>query len=328
MTDVFYNKNSKKFYCAKCDFVCSKLSLWNKHISTYKHANTDAILTQNSCFNNKINKKTYDCICGKIYNHRQSLFSHKKICFEGDNIIIDQEPIKSHFIPPPIDLNLIMEVIKQNHDFKEMLFEQNKQMLEQNKHNQELQKQMLDIAKNTGNTTISNNINNNNSHNKQFNLNFFLNETCKDAMNITEFINSLQIQLDDLEYTGDNGYVAGVSKIFLQELNQLDVCKRPIHCSDAKREIFHIKNNENQWEKERVLLIKMIKQITTQNIILLTTWREAHPGCEGYYHKLNDRYLKITGEALGSADDAVELRNFNKIIANVARATLIDKQHF
>ena len=318
-------KNADKYYCKMCNFKCSKLSNWNTHIITSKHISSVTGYINDINIMPK-NANGFTCHCGKNYNHSSGLWRHKKICVQEESIIIEPQHIQSPFIPPPIDLNLIMEVIKQNHDFKEMLFEQNKQMLEQNRHNQELQKQMIDIAKNSGNTTISNNVNN--SHNKQFNLNFFLNETCKDAMNITEFINSLQIQLDDLEYTGDNGYVAGVSKIFLQELNQLDICKRPIHCSDAKREIFHIKNNENQWEKERVLLIKMIKQITTQNIILLTTWREAHPGCEGYYHKLNDRYLKITGEALGSADDAVELRNFNKIIANVAKATLIDKQHF
>ena len=317
--------NIPKYICEYCNLISNNKKDFNKHLLTSKHIKHTNILTNANEISQEIPLREIICICGKKYKHMSSLCKHKKMCnlnIQEDNIIIEQP----NLIPPTIDLNLIMEVIKQNHDFKEMLFEQNKQMLEQIKHNQELQKQMLDIAKNTGNTTISNS--NNNSNNKQFNLQFFLNETCKDAMNITEFINSLQIQLDDLEYTGDNGYVAGVSKIFLQELNQLDVCKRPIHCSDAKREIFHIKNNENQWEKERVLLIKMIKQITTQNIILLTTWREAHPGCEGYYHKLNDRYLKITGEALGSADDAVELRNFNKIIANVAKATLIDKQHF
>ena len=317
-------KNASKYICENCDFKCSKKCEWVRHTITPKHKNNVNGNNKEIMEIKKTPVLNYECnYCGKEYRQYSGLWKHKKNCFQEENLIIESPPL----IPPAIDLNLIMEVIKQNHEFKEMLFEQNKQMLEQNRQNQELQKQMLDIAKNTGNTNISNNINNN-SHNKQFNLQFFLNETCKDAMNITEFINSLQIQLDDLEYTGDNGYVAGVSKIFLQELNQLDICKRPIHCSDAKREIFHIKNNENQWEKERVLLIKMIKQITTQNIILLTTWREAHPGCEGYYHKLNDRYLKITGEALGSADDVVELRNFNKIIANVAKATLIDKQHF
>ena len=308
-------KSSGLFNCKICHYNTSRKSQYDRHIMTSKHH------IQAKWYENDINlimkvpapnNEKFVCKCGKEYKHTSGLWRHKKICFQEENIIIEQSP----FIPPPIDLNLIMEVIKQNQEFKEMLFEQCKQ-------NQELQKQMIDIAKNSGITTNSHN--NINSHNKQFNLQFFLNETCKDAMNITEFINSLQLQLDDLEYTGDNGYVAGVSKIFLQELNQLEVCKRPIHCSDAKREIFHIKNNENQWEKERVLLIKMIKQITTQNIILLTTWREAHPGCEGYYHKLNDRYLKITGEALGSADDVVELRNFNKIIANVAKATQIDK---
>ena len=292
------------FFCKKCQFKTSNKKDYNRHLLTSKHINNNEIV---------IKTPEHICInCGNQYKYQSGLCAHKKKCIQEENIINVQtdniEPIKP--FTPTIDIegltNMFIDTIKQN---------------------QEFQKQMFEMMKdNMASTTISNSNNTTNSHNKQFNLQFFLNETCKDAMNITEFINSLHLQLDDLEYTGDNGYVAGVSKIFLQELNQLDICKRPIHCSDAKREIFHIKNNENQWEKERVLLIKMIKQITTQNIILLTTWREAHPGCEGYYHKLNDRYLKITGEALGSADDVVELRNFNKIIANVAKATLIDKR--
>ena len=294
--------------CDICDYNTSRKSQYDRHLLTSKHIINNKLITPN------VQIKIYECEnCGNQYKYQSGLCAHKKKCIQEENIINVQtdniEPIKP--FTPTIDIegltNMFIDTIKQN---------------------QEFQKQMFEMMKdNMASTTISNSNNTTNSHNKQFNLQFFLNETCKDAMNITEFINSLHLQLDDLEYTGDNGYVAGVSKIFLQELNQLDICKRPIHCSDAKREIFHIKNNENQWEKERVLLIKMIKQITTQNIILLTTWREAHPGCEGYYHKLNDRYLKITGEALGSADDAVELRNFNKIIANVAKATLIDKHN-
>ena len=167
-----------------------------------------------------------------------------------------------------------------------------------------------------------------NSHNKitnNFNLNVFLNETCKDAMNLSDFIDSIKVKFEDIEYTGENGFAAGVSRIFLQELNKLEICKRPIHCSDIKREIFHIKD-QNTWEKERKMLVKVIQQITRKNIVLLVDWRLAHPGCMEYRNKMNNKYDKINGECLGPYKDDEELRDFNRIIANVAKATMIDKK--
>jgi hypothetical protein len=198
--------------------------------------------------------------------------------------------------------------------------------IESIKQNQEFQKQMFELMKENMGT------NNNNSHNtntvnsnNNFNLNFFLNETCKDAMNIKEFIDSLQVHFQDLEYNGENGYAAGISNIFLRELNKLDVCKRPIHCSDSKREVFHIKN-EDSWEKERELLIKCIKQITKKNVILLADWRDAHPGCMNLDNKINDKYNKINCETMGPYLDDEELKCFNKIISSVAKATVIQKK--
>jgi hypothetical protein len=196
--------------------------------------------------------------------------------------------------------------------------------IESIKQNQDFQKQMFELMKENMAVTNVHSNNTTNSHNK-FNLNLFLNETCKDAMNIKDFIDSLQVHFKDLEYNGENGYAAGISNIFLRELNQLDVCKRPIHCSDAKREIFHIKN-EDSWDKERELLIKCIKQITRKNVILLADWREAHPGCMDLHNKQNDQYNKINCETLGPYLDDEELRCFNKIISNVAKATAIDKK--
>jgi len=200
-----------------------------------------------------------------------------------------------------------------------------KQNQELQKQNQDFQQKMFEIMKDgvggSYNAVNSNNTNSNNS----FNLNFFLNETCKDAMNIKEFIDSIQVHFKDLEYTGENGYAAGISNIFLRELNQLDVCKRPIHCSDAKREVFHIKN-EDSWEKERELLIKCIKQITRKNVILLADWREAHPGCMDLHDRQNDKYNKINSGVLGSYLDEEEQKDFNKIIASVAKATVIKKK--
>ena len=144
-------------------------------------------------------------------------------------------------------------------------------------------------------------------------------------MNIKDFVASLQLQLHDLEYAGENGYAAGITNIILRELKQLDVCKRPIHCSDLKREVLHIKE-DNKWERERNHFIRAIKELTRKNVCLLQEWREAHPGCDKYHHMLNDKYLKITEEILGPCDDKEELKCFNKIISSVARATIINKE--
>jgi len=189
----------------------------------------------------------------------------------------------------------------------------------------EQHKQIVELSS-KGSVTTNNSHNNNNSNNtnNNFNLNFFLNETCKDAMNIKDFIDSLQVQFKDLEYNGENGYAAGISNIFLRELKKLDVCKRPIHCSDLKREVMYIKN-EDSWEKERELLIKCIKQITRKNVILLADWRTANPGCMDLDNRKNNQYNKINCETLGPYLDDEELKCFNKIINNVAKATVINK---
>ena len=144
-------------------------------------------------------------------------------------------------------------------------------------------------------------------------------------MNLSDFIDSIKVKFEDIEYTGENGFAAGVSRIFLQELNKLEICKRPIHCSDVKREIFHIKD-QNSWEKERKLLVKVIQQITRKNIVLLVDWRLAHPGCMEYKNIMNNKYDKINGECLGPYKDHEELRDYNRIIANVAKATMIHKK--
>jgi hypothetical protein len=314
-------KPAIEFECKLCNFKCCKKSNWLTHMSTSKHysrvvGNCPAFLEPNKKMPKNQNI-VHRCSCGKKYTTLSGLWKHSKKCdgeskeinlidISNENIII---PNPSSQTDPSTDVEkltvMFIESIKQNQDF---------------------QKQMFELLKdNIGSThTNSHNTSNVNSHNN-FNLNFFLNETCKDAMNIKDFINSLQVHFKDLEYNGENGYAAGISKIFLRELNQLDVCKRPIHCSDAKREVFHIKN-EDSWEKERELLIKCIKQITRKNVILLADWREAHPGCMNLDNKMNDQYNKINCETMGPYLDDEELKCFNKIISSVAKATIIDKK--
>jgi hypothetical protein len=205
-------------------------------------------------------------------------------------------------------------LIKENSDFKSL-------MLEMMKSNKDLHKQMLEVCKNSNNTITHNN----NSHNKTFNMQFFLNEQCKDAMNIADFIDSFQLQFSDLERVGELGYVDGISDIIIKKLNEMDVYKRPIHCSDTKRDIMYVRA-ENVWEKEtngydRLRLF--IKQITHKNIKLIPLWAETHPQAKDHQHPLNDNYLGMVSQAMGGRGDLEESEN--KIIKRIAKTVYIDK---
>jgi hypothetical protein len=232
-------------------------------------------------------------------------------------------------IPP----NIIFELIKQNQEFKQLLVDQNKQLYEKHEENIDLQKQLLDVVKDG--KTIHNNINNtfshsnNNSNNQTFNLNFFLNETCKDAMNMKDFIKSLELTLPELEKMGEIGFAEGMSRLFVDRLNKLDITKRPIHCSDVKREIIHIKD-DNKWERDNAnldRLRKIIKQLTIKNILRVDDWKKANTGCTEYNSRKNGQYLKIHIQALGPVDDDEVKRDFGKIIRRVAETTAIDKKY-
>ena len=220
-------------------------------------------------------------------------------------------------------MSLILELVKQNQEFKNLLIQQSSQMMEQNN-------TILEVAKNSQ----VNNINtishsNNNSNNKTFNLNFFLNETCKDAMNMKDFIKSLELTLPELEKMGEIGFAEGMSRLFVDRLNKLDITKRPIHCSDVKREIIHIKD-DNKWERDNAnldRLRKIIKQLTIKNILRVDDWKTANAGCTEYNSRKNGQYLKMHIQALGPVDDDEVKRDFGKIIRRVAETTAIDKKY-
>jgi hypothetical protein len=190
------------------------------------------------------------------------------------------------------------------------------------KSNTDLQKQVLEVCKNSN---TNNSINTINSHNKTFNLQVFLNEKCKDAMNIMDFVNSMTLELSDLEEVGNLGYVEGISNIMIRKLNELDVYKRPIHCSDAKREIMYVRD-DNVWEKENNTydkLRKAIKRVSFKNSSMLVPWSKEHPQCMNTQHHLNDVYIKMLGQAMGGRESFLESEN--KIMKKIAKAVLIDK---
>ena len=321
-----------RFFCENCAYQTNKKSSYENHLLTAKHnfATTLSSGALKLCH-------PYSCdICSKNFKERTSLWRHKKKCLPTTEP--PQEEHTHSLDDMQVPTNLIFELIKQNQEFKQLLIDQNKIVTDQNKQlyekheeNIDLQKQLLDVVKDgkTINNTISNNNSNNNSNNKTFNLQFFLNETCKDAMNMKDFIKSLEMSLPELEKMGEIGFAEGMSRVFVNRLNSLDITQRPIHCSDVKREIIHIKD-DNKWERDNAnldRLRKIIKQLTHKNILRVDDWKKANPGCTEYNSRKNDQYLRINMEAIGPVDEVEVKRDFGKIIRRVAEHTAIDKKY-
>ena len=296
-------KSSKKFHCISCDYYTSRKSQFDRHLTTVKH-NWQQMATNG---NEKVPESSaaFKCECGKYFKDRSGLWKHTKKCN------LNQEDIDETKIDLT-DTNVMMHILKQNDEFKQLIIEQNKTILEQNS-------KLIEICKQgTSNTNISNV----NSHNKTFNLNVFLNETCKDAMNITDFVDSLNLQLSDLENVGRLGYVEGISKIIIKNLQALDVHKRPVHCSDSKREVMYIKD-EDKWEKEnehKNKLRKVIKKVANKNSRLLPEFKAKHPDCVKASSKFSDQYNKIIVESFDNDQEKED-----KIIKKIAKEVIIDK---
>ena len=302
-------KNSKKlinYCCETCDFKSSNKNDYTRHINTIKHKNTVS-----QCFSiEKTQKNSFNCECGKTYKDYSGLWRHKKKC---NNISITDSNVES-MDKDQIIIMLIKqnsELIKETSEFKNIMIEQ--------------QNTMMKVIENgtQNNITNNNNINHTNSHNKSFNLNFFLNETCKNAMNITEFVDSIKLQLSDLENVGKIGYVEGLSKIIIKNLNALDVTERPVHCSDSKRDTMYVKD-EDKWEKENEnnhKVLKAIEDIANKNSKMVKEWKLKNPECASSKSHKADVYSHIMIEAVCSNNDA----NNNKILKKIAKEVTIDK---
>lgn len=299
-------KFSEEFKCIKCDYITSRKSDFKKHICSDKHKMLTNVYKNSQKFSDK---KIHECLCGKKYSCRQSLFVHKKKCSVINNI--DKENDVSSSITP----ELVIELIKDNKDLKEIIIEQSKTI--------------QDLAKNM-NCNINNIENHNNSHNKTFNLQIYLNEHCKNAMNISDFAETIQIQISDLERTGRLGYVEGISDVVSDNLKVLDSNERPIHCSDLRREIFYIKDN-NQWIKEnenKDKIKEFIKQIAKKNMCQISEWIKLHPDCLDSESRKNDQYLHIISNSMSGSTVEEQKTNMNKIISRVAKEVVINKNNF
>jgi len=310
------NKNllfpAPKFYCKFCDYGTSKKSSFDEHLTTGKHARQSQGNILETPGNQNLPKlclAKYTCEkCNKEFKNRSGLWKHSKICLneiESNDKIINS--VSSNEI---VELKEIMKYLM--------------------KENSEMKSIVLEVVKNgtiNNNNSVNTTHNNNhtNSHNKAFNLNFFLNETCKEAMNIGEFVDSLKMELSDLERVGEKGYIEGITSIIVKNLKALDITKRPVHCTDKKRETIYIKDAD-KWEKDegKSHMHKLIKRVVSKNMKLFSKFKEKHPDCMTYHSKFGDQYHKIVYESMGGKGDNDFEKN-EKIIKNVLKEVVVDK---
>jgi len=292
------SKSSKNFICEKCDYNTSKKNNYEKHLRTQKHISNDF-----QCLAMKKVAKVannFKCICGKQYNDYSGLWRHKKKC---NGIILEEKEDNVK--------ELFMYLMKENNEI--------------------MKNTIIEVMKSgviTNNSiSNSNNITNiNNSNNKTFNLNLFLNETCKDAMNMSEFINSLQIEYDDFEKVGEIGFVNGISNIIIKNLKELDITQRPLHCTDKKREVLYVKE-DNIWQKEDenyTKTRKLIKKTTNKNMLLIQEFKKRYPDCGTSTSKYSDKYDILVIETMGGLGDN-DFEKETKILKNIAREVFINK---
>jgi hypothetical protein len=296
MATILVPKVPPIFFCESCDYTTSRKSQFDRHLLTAKHLKTTNGLQKTTKSSevseqkSSIDKKKFHCdLCNKNYNHHSSLWKHKKNCSEATIFNSEKEIIKM--------------LIKENSDIKNII---------------------LDVCKNLQPTNI---IHNTNSNNKTFNLNVFLNETCKNAMNIMEFVDSVNIKLSDLEHVGKVGFVDGITNIIVKNLKELDISKRPIHCSDLKREIIYVKD-ENKWSKEKEKLKLAIKHVAHKNIQMIPAWKQQNPSYMIDEGKINDKYMQIVMKSMGGSNNIQDKTYEEKIMKNVVKSVIIEKNNF
>ena len=322
------------FYCEKCNFQCNKQSNWNTHISTRKHIENQTPKLLNN----------FTCKCGKIYTYASGLSRHKSLCknklLEPEKIINLEKVYKPILIEPIIentiainnqqdisslaiiDKDLLAKLLEDNKEFKTLLLQQNQQQIQQNQQqlqqNQDFQNKFLEIASKPTTTNTTNN--------NSFNLNLFLNETCKNAIDINEFLSNLDITYADFERVGKNGYVDGITNIIMKQLKLLEVNKRPIHCTDLKREVIYIRNS-NKWNKDsenNETMRKVINCVANRNYNKVIEWSEQTPNSQDPEHDLYTFLIKAKGESLGDLGEE-QTKLENKIIKTVAKYVNVDK---
>jgi hypothetical protein len=298
-------KNADIFKCEHCDFKCSKQSNWSTHLLTRKHQNRMKLNEKNevTAAPSFVCKK-----CDKSYKARNSLWYHENKC--------SLKPV----VTEKINADLIERIL----DDRQRILDDNAELrnfiMEQSKMTTETVNKALELCKPVNNNTTINQTNNNN---QRFNINLFLNEQCKDAINFSDFVKNIQISYEDLENNAQLGFVNGISKIFLDNLKQLDVTERPIHCTDVKRETMYIKD-ENTWTKQPDddKLQKAIQTVSYRSMGKLAEWKQENPDYKDCNSEFSQKCLDIQRQTLAGSERGVY---YPKVIHALARETIVEK---
>ena len=320
MDTILVQKSSENYECNKCEYTTCRKSQYDRHLLTAKHRK----IVNDSEISSNIQDDIFECKCGKTYKYDSGYYRHKKTC-TIQNQQLSETSINHPLPSQSIDSGLVIELLKQNQEFKELMIEQNRQLHYNQEQNNDLQKQLLEVVKD-GKTINNNTINN--TTNNRFNLNVFLNETCKDAINLNDFIQSIKLNIDDFINTGEVGYVKGISNIMVERIRDMEPHIRPIHCTDLKREIVYIKDS-NIWAKEdanKTHLRKAIRIVADKNKDQVHPWIEENPNYEILDTPECEKFFEYTKASLGGYGKEEDNRFENKIISNVIKEVVIDKK--
>lgn len=320
-------KQTFPYYCECCDFGVFIKSVLDIHLKTKKHSLKFKEFEERIREENE--KKKIKCqYCNVEYSNRHSLSRHKKKCNKKEQyctVILETQPNQSQNDNSVVTISngmsiitetetngitvnkeVLTELVKQNREFQNMLVEQHRELTEK----------IEELSRMKNNVTINN----------KFNFNVFLNEYCKDALNISEFANSIQVNLQDLEYVGIHGYVEGITKILLNGLKELDLYKRPLHCTDIKREVIHIKDDDNKWNKddENKKVKKLISRVANKNVAMVGKWQDANPEYEELDSRMYKLWSKIVKESINVGKYSE--RNDDIVLHNIAKSVYVDRK--
>jgi len=314
MTYIKIPKNPQTFECLNCSYICCNKKDFNKHTSTGKHKILTGYL-QNTYKKSQKIPLTFKCDCGKVYKHRQSLNNHKRKCLDKSPNIDESQEITLRDDSKPLDYkNLLLKSIEQNNELMNLLISKNNQTDELLHQNKDMHNTIKSLIPKIGNNNTTNNNNN------QFNLQVFLNEDCKDALNFSEFLAQIQVSFEDLENQAENGYIKGISKLFIESLRELGQNKRPIHCSDKKRKTIYIKE-DNEWDKEGSLelLKKGINEVTKRT--LQTLMKEKENNAEEYKDMDSDFSMKCLEIQRNLFPSAPRENTIDKVIEKITQSS-------
>jgi hypothetical protein len=315
-------KNPKKpleFLCDCCHFITVNKKDYTRHLTTRKHViNADGSIpeAEKPKKNPKLvdglrtKEKDFQCsVCCKQYVSRGSFWKHTSKCHSKlENLLTVTDPLKNTVYSEEV----ILELVKQNKELQTLLIDQNNKFMEEMKNSK---------------MTVTNS-NNNSNNNNHFNIQFFLNTQCKDAINLMDFLDSLKVQIEDLEKTGQLGYVDGISRIFVNGLKEMDVCMRPIHCSDLKRETVYVKD-ENKWDKDDTDKTKLkyaVKRVAQKNLAQIRPWLDQHPACKDTSSPESEIFVQLSHNAIGGCSTTETDRLEEKIMKNILKEVVLDKK--